>query len=623
MKTILSLALLCFLKPAFATTYYFSNNSGNDSRTSAQARNPSTPWKTTDKLNSFFINLKPGDQVLFKRGEIFYGSIIVRKSGTSGSPIVIGAYGTGNRPVIIGLTTLSKWVAVGNGIYESYNSSLGTRVNMVLLNDVQKGLGRYPNKGYLTLESHVGKTSITDNQLSSTPKWNNAELVLRSSPWTLDRFKITSHKGKKIYYAAHKGAYNARDNYGYFIQNHIKTLNQLGEWCYNSSSKKLSMFFGSDAPSKYVVKAAAITTLIYSSGKSHIVFDNLTLKGANNEGVNINGGSNMTIKNCDVLFSGIDGVDASGKNFKLENSQVLNANNNGVDCSGGSGHQVRNNIIKNTYYIAGMGQSGNGMGAGIRIGKRGIVEYNQILNSGFLGLQFGGDYTVVRNNLIDTFCFVKDDGGGIYAYTHHRNVTMHGRKVTGNIVLNGIGAAEGTSVRYSSAQGIYMDGNCNGVEIAENTVANCRRGVYLHNSRNITVRNNTLFNNKDGQLHMRHDNLGQSLKYHTITDNIFFSKYEKNVVSSINTRGGNSEISAIGRFDNNVYARPIDNTGLFLLRHICMPHVKRELFVTCQIGNQPMVKIGHRNYPLKHLPLTLMTISNLYSMQAVSKKLFL
>ena len=58
---------------AGATTYYFSSSDGDDSRTSAQAQNSSTPWKSIDKLNSFFSRLQPGDQVLFKKGDIFTG----------------------------------------------------------------------------------------------------------------------------------------------------------------------------------------------------------------------------------------------------------------------------------------------------------------------------------------------------------------------------------------------------------------------------------------------------------------------------------------------------------------------------------------------------------------------
>src|ERR1700741_688588 len=104
---------------AYATTYYFSSSDEDDSRTTAQAQNSSTPWKSIDKLNSISSSLQPGDQVLFKRGDVFYGGINISQSGSPGSPIVLGAYGSGNKPVISGFATISSWASIGNGLYEA------------------------------------------------------------------------------------------------------------------------------------------------------------------------------------------------------------------------------------------------------------------------------------------------------------------------------------------------------------------------------------------------------------------------------------------------------------------------------------------------------------------------
>ncbi len=96
MKTFLlfTVVLLCTFTTN-ANNYYFSSTSGDDSRTTSQAHNSSTPWKSINKLNAIFSTLLPGDSILFKRGETFYGSITINKSGTAGKPIVLGAYGSG------------------------------------------------------------------------------------------------------------------------------------------------------------------------------------------------------------------------------------------------------------------------------------------------------------------------------------------------------------------------------------------------------------------------------------------------------------------------------------------------------------------------------------------------
>src|SRR3954464_16094178 len=118
-RTLFFIFVLALGIKANATNYYFSTSDGDDSRSSSQAQNSSTPWKSIDKLNSFFKNLQPGDRVLFKRGDTFYGSIITAQSGISSAPIVLSDYGTGTKPVITGLTSVTDWTNLGNGIYES------------------------------------------------------------------------------------------------------------------------------------------------------------------------------------------------------------------------------------------------------------------------------------------------------------------------------------------------------------------------------------------------------------------------------------------------------------------------------------------------------------------------
>src|SRR5664279_6113363 len=83
MKTLFLLPFIIISLAANATNYYISS-SGNDANNGTST---STPWKTLNKLNSYFSSLKPGDNVLLNRGEIFYGYITVTKSGSSASPI--------------------------------------------------------------------------------------------------------------------------------------------------------------------------------------------------------------------------------------------------------------------------------------------------------------------------------------------------------------------------------------------------------------------------------------------------------------------------------------------------------------------------------------------------------
>lgn len=87
MRTCLLLLALFPGGIARAANYYFSSSTGDDSRTAAQAQNAATPWKTLAKLNSVFSTLNPGDNIYFMKGDVFYGSITISKSGTSSAPL--------------------------------------------------------------------------------------------------------------------------------------------------------------------------------------------------------------------------------------------------------------------------------------------------------------------------------------------------------------------------------------------------------------------------------------------------------------------------------------------------------------------------------------------------------
>ena len=62
-KLIILILSVCSLS-TWATNYYFSSSTGDDTRTASQAQNSATPWKTLTKFNSYFSSLADGDSAL-------------------------------------------------------------------------------------------------------------------------------------------------------------------------------------------------------------------------------------------------------------------------------------------------------------------------------------------------------------------------------------------------------------------------------------------------------------------------------------------------------------------------------------------------------------------------------
>lgn len=78
--------------------YYVAAESGADSE---DGRSPERAWKTLQRASA--REYVPGDQLLLKRGSVFYGGLTLRGRGSVAAPIVLAAYGQGPRPIIHGL----------------------------------------------------------------------------------------------------------------------------------------------------------------------------------------------------------------------------------------------------------------------------------------------------------------------------------------------------------------------------------------------------------------------------------------------------------------------------------------------------------------------------------------
>ena len=174
---------------------------------------------------------------------------------------------------------------------------------MVVINGVNTAMGRYPNTGFLTYQSHSGTTSITSSSLSGSPNWTGAELVVRTIRWILERQKITSQSGGKLTYSGSSDT--PTDGYGFFIQNDARTLDAQNEWYYNPSTKKIRVY-STSAPTN--VQVSTIDRLSYTNGYNYITFDNIDFEGANTSALENQNSKYITVQNCSFNFSGRYGI---------------------------------------------------------------------------------------------------------------------------------------------------------------------------------------------------------------------------------------------------------------------------------------------------------------------------
>lgn len=539
--------LLLFPAFANATNYYFSN-SGDDNNKGTSA---AAAWQSIAKLNAAFAAIRAGDTIFFKRGDVFYGSIKITQSGAPGKPIVFTAYGQGANPVISGFTLISGWKKKEGGVWEAPAASIKENLNMVTLNGIPQRIARYPNAdapdgGYLRYENFSGNTSITGNQSKDSINLAGAEIVIRKNHWTAERCKVTSHEGNMIRYRqGYKGIntaevsptlFNGIKGHGYFFQNDPRLLDELGEWFFDTLRNTLQLFFGKQNPAAYLVKASTVDTLVNAGNRSFITMSRLSFEGANISGFFSRNGSDITIRYCNFTSIGKKAIqvwnspdvliDHVNTNYILSNAiQVRNKGKQNVTIS--------NCLIKNTGTIIGMGSffDGRDYKAIAVLGNNILIENNRIDTVGFCGIEFQGNDIMVRNNVVNYFCYLLDDGGGIYTWVvviKGNTETFTNRVVQDNIVLNGIGATEGCT-RAGLAEGIYLDGEAMNTAVLNNTVAFVAdKAIGNNNPVNVTIRGNTVFNAKCGWSGTRlYD--WENIRQLTVKDNIFYSTNDKQI----------------------------------------------------------------------------------------------
>jgi len=243
------LLIILLLIPFFskATNYYVSGDGNN-----ANPGTISLPWATCAHVNTrTFSN---GDSILFERGFTYSGTLVAQRDG-----LKYGAYGTGDRPIISGFANATSWTNDGGGIYHTNVPTASTALIVVTINGDLQRIGRFPNTGttnggYLTYTSFNSATpSITGGTLATN--WTGAEVVIRKNHWIMDRCIVTAISGGTITYTNPTGVINSpypgKNNYGYFFQDDIRTLDQFGEWFLNKSTKDLSVYFGANNPASY------------------------------------------------------------------------------------------------------------------------------------------------------------------------------------------------------------------------------------------------------------------------------------------------------------------------------------------------------------------------------------
>jgi parallel beta-helix repeat protein len=478
------------IRMATAANYYVSPH-GLDENNGQSRKHP---WKSITKVNSMMDRFKPGDSILFQRGAHYRGQLDVGISGAPEKPIVFSAYGAGTLPEIRATRLVNNWKHAGVRLWKTTTHGPEI-VTALFVGGKSKPLGREPDRGYRPISFASDRNSIVDRSLSDPDAyWTGAEAVVRSSRWTIDRVSVTKQQHGSFTFREPL-SYQAKAGFGYFLQNHVHALNREGEWCHDAGKQEL-IYYSTDDPNRSVIEISVYPYAIRIAGGNYITLQDLAITGAATANVIATGSKGLTIKGCMIYAGGGNGMQLTlCPDARILLNSITDSNNNGIDVATSHRLFLKGNRVIRSAVVAGRGWSRNGTHTGIKINQcdSARIWHNVVDSSGYTGIHLNAiSNCQILENIVDHSCMVKDDGGAIYIWKN----TSAGNVIVRNIVQNSVGAPEGTdSPEEDAAHGIYIDDGSANLEISENTVTNCRIGLFVHNAADLKIYGNTLYNN--------------------------------------------------------------------------------------------------------------------------------
>jgi len=556
-------ALLGLTGPLRATTYYLSPT-GNDTNNGTSA---ATAWRSISRLQQVATSLQPGDQVLFERGGTFPGQFTVNSNGSSAQPIIIGSYGTGALPIVTGSVAVTGWTVHQGDIWRA---NVAGPVKYVHVGNELMTLARYPNTGWLRVNT-ASTTQLTSSSITQpSGYWNGAELVLRSTNWCYENAVVGTHTNNTLQFPAI--VYNPGNyGWGFFLQNKLSELDSPGEWYHDAGNGVL--YFrapGNADPNTINVRAS-----VHDNGvevgwqKQHITIRDIEFRHQKHAGV-YNTGSNVSVTGCTFQRSYF-GIRSYANNTSYTNNHVHHTYASGMGLLDNNAI-VSGNTVEDIALKAGLGETFWGYYGMYVSGTSNIVRGNTVTRTGNSGIFLGGS-PLVEKNLISHVLMTVNDGGGIYWDS------ADGATIQDNIISEVGGNIESVAMDYGINQplgmGIYFGNSViRNIIVRRNTVHDCSAaGIHVDHtmvSTNLEIRDNVLYGN-DIQLSITDQSNvngpGATPPYHLANFNdvyagntLYCLTKEQRCVQQYHVHG--AELTDFGTFTNNRYFNPYNELSI-------------------------------------------------------------
>lgn len=512
------------------------------------------------------INRRPPKKraaILIERGSIRIITITIPKDS-----IIIGSYGSGAKPKIYGSQVITGWLSAGTNVWRA---KPGAVVNQVFVNGRKFGLAKY-SATYEPITTVTSQNNITLSGLYSgaTDYYKGCVAMTRTQNWLRHMVNITASTGNTLTISSVAEG-TLQTGQGILIMGKREFVDSPYEFFYNSTTDSLYIY-STVNPNTLEVRGSTTASGIIVGVKNYVTIKNLEFLHQANNAVSISGNDTsryVNVNNCSFTGQYKFGVycePTRSRFLTVENSSFTNIGASAIYGLNTVNATIRNNTIRKIGMINETGANGvdaYAKGSGIHITRNtstGIntIEYNYIDSTCYNGIRFAGlanvRYNYVRNSQLHS-----GDGGGIYTEV------SSGGNISYNIVENSEGSVEGRPAGIATdGNGVYVDEPASSgstgynVLVEYNTaLSNQGYGFFTHRSENVTLRNNTSFNNRAALLVAGSSGtVASSYTNNLLIANSSTYKYSPFRQYLTDTRNSFSNHTVNATINNNLYVNP-------------------------------------------------------------------
>ena len=282
------------------------------------------------------------------------------------------------------------------------------------------------------------------------------------------------------------GVYGYKAGKRFYALNLIEELDSPGEYWLDRQTGTLYAWL--PGPGERVLSTLE-APLITVSEAHNLSLECLTLACSRGEGIQIVGGSDVTVAGCTLRSLGTSGIEVNGgKNHRIVSCDLFDLGESGVSVTGGDrktltpgGHVVENCDIHHHSRLCRTYRPAIGING---VGNKAL--HNRLHDGPHNAILMGGNDHEVAYNEIYRVCTQTGDAGAIYM---GRNLTMRGTVIRHNY-FHDIGPTLTAKDGFIDVMAVYLDDCFCGTTIIGNIFDRAGRAAMIGGGRDNNIANN-------------------------------------------------------------------------------------------------------------------------------------